>query len=38
MFGVKAMLRVNTTPTLYCKSGDFHYCIKIIRSPLEAMR
>ena len=43
MFGVKVMLRVNTTPTLHCKSGYFHYCIKIRRSPaksgdLEAMR
>ena len=43
MFGDKVMLRVNTIPTLHCKSGDFHYCIKISRSPaksgdLEAMR
>ena len=36
MFGVKVMLRVNTTPTLHCKSGDFHYIIKIRRSPAKS--
>ena len=36
MFGVKVMLRVNTTPTLHCISGDFHYCIKIRRSPAKS--